>query len=345
MRNKAKVTNIRDIARQAGVSVATVSRVLTKPEVVRPATIEKVKRTIAALDYSPNAVASSLRRRRSENIIVVVPDIHNPFYSGVVQGIENIAHDNGYKVLLGETQHNQERLDRYTSMIAGRGADGLILLGSLLPTVVRDSVTAGRESPIPLVLACERFDGLLSPSVEIDNIAASRLATQHLIDQGHRRIATITGPNGNSLSIDRLQGYRTALRDAKIAFDRKLVAEGNFSIISGYTAMQRLLSLQQRPTAVFCTNDEMAIGAQKAAREAGLKMPQQMSIVGFDNVRFAEYAVPPLTTISQPTIEIGETAMRLMIRVLSASVMAGERAVLPHALVVRSSTAKARPPA
>lgn len=335
-----KVTNIRDIAKLAGVSVATVSRALTKPEVVRPATIEKVKRTIAALDYSPNAVASSLRRQRSDNIIVVVPNIHNPFYSGIVQGIENIAHDNGYKILLGETQDNQERLDRYTAMIASRGADGLILLGSLLPTVVRESIGGGKESPVPLVLACERFDGLLSPSVEIDNVAASRLATEHLLGQGHQRIGTISGPAANTLSVDRLQGYRAALRKSQIRFDRQLVVEGDFSIRSGYQAMLQLLALNPPPSAVVCANDEMAIGAQKAARELGLDMPEDLAVVGFDDIRFAQYAVPPLTTIAQPTIEIGETAMRLMIRVLTSSVAPGERVVLPHELIVRESTGR-----
>ncbi|KQX25013.1 MULTISPECIES: LacI family DNA-binding transcriptional regulator [unclassified Sphingomonas] len=334
------MTNIRDIAKLAGVSVATVSRALTKPEVVRPATIEKVKRTIAALDYSPNAVASSLRRQRSDNIIVVVPNIHNPFYSGIVQGIENIAHDNGYKILLGETQDNQDRLDRYTAMIASRGADGLVLLGSLLPTVVRESINAGKESPVPLVLACERFDGLLSPSVEIDNVAASRLATEHLLGQGHERIGTISGPSANTLSVDRLQGYRAALRKSQIRFDRQLVVEGDFSIRSGYQAMLQLLALNPPPSAVVCANDEMAIGAQKAARELGLDMPEDLAVVGFDDIRFAQYAVPPLTTIAQPTIEIGETAMRLMIRVLTASVAPGERVVLPHELIVRESTGR-----
>lgn len=332
------MTNIRDIARLAGVSVATVSRALAKPNVVRPATIEKVMRTIEALDYSPNAVASSLRRQRSDNIIVVVPNIHNPFFSGVVQGIENIAHDNGYKILLGETQDNQERLDRYTAMIASRGADGLILLGSLLPSVVQDSLADGKPSPIPIVLACERFEGLMSPTVEIDNIAASRLATEHLLELGHARVATITGPAGNSLSIDRLQGYRSALRRHRIRFDRALVVEGDFSIGSGYEGMTALLQRSPRPTAVFCANDEMAIGAQKAVRDAGLTMPGDVAVAGFDDIRFAQFAAPPLTTIAQPTVEIGETAMRLMIRALSATAVPGERIILPHQLIVRAST-------
>jgi len=332
------VANIRDIARLAGVSVATVSRALAKPNIVRPATIEKVKSAIAALDYSPNVVASSLRRQRSDTIIVVVPNIHNPFYSGVVQGIENIAHDNGYRILLGETQDNQDRLDRYTAMIASRGADGLILLGSLLPSVVRDSLAEGRDSSIPLVLACERFDGLKSPTVEIDNVAASRLAIEHLLEQGHRRIATITGPARNNLTVDRLLGYRDALKAASIRFDRKLVVEGDFSIKSGYDAMTHLLTLDKRPTAVFCANDEMAIGVQKALWDADVAIPDEIAVVGFDNLRFAQYAVPSLTTIMQPTVEIGETAMKLMIGVLTAHIAAGERVVVPHQLVVRAST-------
>ncbi|HKX77068.1 MAG TPA: LacI family DNA-binding transcriptional regulator [Novosphingobium sp.] len=332
------MTNIRDIARLAGVSVATVSRALAKPEVVRPATIKKVKQAITQLGYSPNLVASSLRRQRSDTIIVVVPDIHNPFYSGVVQGIENIAHDNGYKILLGETQNNQERLDHYTAMLTSKGADGLILLGSRLPTIVQDSLAEDREPPIPLVLACERFDGLSSPSVEIDNVAASRLATEHLIELGHRRIATISGPKDNPLSGDRLQGYRAALKAAHIRFDRNLVVEGDFSIRSGYAAMTRLMAQDVRPTALFCANDEMAIGAQKAAREAGLKLPADLAMAGFDDIRFAEYAEPPLTTIAQPTVEIGEVAMRLMMGVLNGTAARGARIILPHELIKRASS-------
>ena len=336
------MTTIRDIAKFAGVSVATVSRALAKPELVRPKTIEKVKEATRALGYSPNLVASNLRRQRSDTVIVIVPQIQNPFFSRIIQGIENIAHDNGMKVLLGETQERLDRLDHYASMIAQKAADGLILLGSLLPSAISDSIASGTDPGLPLVLACERFEGLASPSVAIDNVAAGALATRHLTEQRRKRIATITGPADNTLCQDRLRGYREALEAAKLPLNPDLVVEGDFSIGSGYVAMGRLLEGPLLPDAVFCANDEMAIGAQKRIREAGLSMPQDIAIVGFDDIRFASYAVPPLTTIRQPTRSIGEVAMKLLLGLFDGTMANGEHVILEHELVIRESTSIAR---
>jgi LacI family transcriptional regulator, repressor for deo operon, udp, cdd, tsx, nupC, and nupG len=334
------VANIKDIAKMAGVSVATVSRALSQPGVVKESTIKKVEAAIRKLDYKPNAMAAGLRRQKSDNIIVVVPNIHNPFYSGVVQGIENIAHGNGYKVLLGETQDNQARLDRYTEMVHRKQADGLILLGSLLPSDVKASLRNGRDASIPLVLACEYFKGLDSPNVQIDNLKAAALAVEHLLKLGHARIAKITGPAGNPLSRDRLNGYKSALKDAKLAFNPKLVVDGDFTVSSGYEAMKNLLKQTPKPTAVFCSNDEMAIGALKAIKEKGLRVPEDISVVGFDNLRFAEYCSPALTTIAQPNVQIGEVAMQLMMDLLDDGPKKTKPIVLPHSLIVRESTAR-----
>ncbi len=332
------MANIRDIALAAGVSVATVSRVLTKPDVVKKSTTDKVRAAIAALDYKPNAVASSLRRQRSDNIVVVVPHIDNPFYSGVIQGIENIAHDNRFKVLLGETQDRQDRLDHYAEMLLGKVADGLILLGSRLPTIVQEAIARDEPSPVPLVLACERFEGLSSPSVEIDNRAASAAAPRHLIERGHKRIATITGPLDNTLGRDRLSGYRDALTAAKIAIDETLIVEGDFTIGSGFHAARRLMKRKNPPTAIFCASDEMAIGGIKAATDMGLRVPDDIAMTGFDDLRFAAYCTPTLTTVAQPTVEIGEVAMRLMMGLLADEASEPEHIVLPYQLVIRDSS-------
>lgn len=333
------VATIRDIAKRAGVSVATVSRTLSHPDTVRPATRERVVLAIDEMKYSPNAIARQLRRRRNETVIVIVPQIANPFFSGIVQSIENVAMELGYRVLLGETQGNQERLDHYADMVLTRVADGLILLGSLLPGVVRSSMAAGQATSIPLVLACERFEGLDCPTVSIDNVAAGQLAVRHLVEQGCKRVATITGPLDNTLSQDRLQGYRGALSAAGLTLVPEWVVEGDFSIDSGRAAMERLLDATSVPDGVFCANDEMAIGAQQAIRARGLTIPGDIALVGFDDLRFGAFAAPPLTTIRQPTTELGEIAMRLLDAVLHEREIAVRTVVLPHQLIERESTA------
>ena len=331
------MANIRDIAKLAGVSTATVSRTLATPEVVMPETRAKVEAAVRELDYRPNALASNLRKRRTQNIVVVVPYIHNPFFSGVVQGIEHVAHGHGHKVLLGESQNNQQRLDTYADMLESKEADGLILLGALLPTSIARAVDAGEVPAVPIVMACEYFPGLRAPNVRIDNVAAAAAATEHLVQLGHKRVAMITGPSGNPLVKDRVKGYRLQMAKAGLTVPADYVARGDFSVESGYHAMQRLLALTHKPTAVFCANDEMAMGAIRAAREAGRRVPLDLSVVGFDDIRFAEYFDPPLTTIRQPHREIGETAMRLILDVF-AKRNALTSVVLPHALVVRGST-------
>jgi len=311
---------------------------LREPGAVRPEKREKVNLAIAEMKYVPNAIAQQLRRPRHEAIIVIVPEIANPFFSGIVQSIENVAHDLGYRVLIGETQGKQERLDYYAEMVTSRVADGLILLGSLLPTVVRASMEAGRPLPIPLVLACERFDGLDCPSVAIDNVAAAALAVRHLVEAGRKHIATITGPMGNSLCEDRLLGYRKAMETAGLEAKQGWVVEGDFSVESGHAAMLGLLAGQDRPDAVFCANDEMAIGAQQAIAESGLNVPGDIAVVGFDDLRFGAFASPPLTTIRQPTTELGETAMRMIDATLHKKALEQQTVVLLHQLVVRRSS-------
>lgn len=333
------MVTIRDIAKRAGVSVATVSRTLREPDAVRPVRRERVQQAIEEMNYTPDAIARQLRSRTHDTIIVIVPEIANPFFSGIVQSIENIAHDLGYRVLIGETQGKQERLDHYADMVQTRVADGLILLGSLLPRIVTAALEAGRkQSPIPLVLACEHYDGLECPKVVIDNVAAAAMAVRHLVERGRRRIATITGPLDNPLTIDRLKGYHDALAEAGLPPRQDWIGEGDFSIESGYRAMQRMLETGQIPDGVFCAGDEMAIGAMHAIREYGLIIPRAIAVVGFDDLRFGAFAAPPLTTIRQPTNDLGETAMRMMDAVLHKRPLEQLKIILPHTLVLREST-------
>lgn len=331
------VANIRDIAKLAGVSTATVSRALSSPELVKPGTRARVEAAVRRLHYTPNAVASSLRRRKTENIVVIVPDIHNPFFSGIVQGIEHIAHLNDHKVLLGESQDNQQRIDRYADMLDRREADGLILLGARLPTSVALAIASSAAPRLPIVTACEYVVGLRAPNVRIDNVAAAADATEHLLKLGHRLIATITGPISNPIVKDRLKGFRQRMMRSNAALSSTYIARGDFGLDSGYRAMKGLLALTRPPSAVFCANDEMAIGAIRAIKESGRRVPQDISVVGFDDIRFAEYFDPPLTTIRQPQREIGETAMRLILGLFEKR-SGPTSVILPHTLVVRGST-------
>jgi LacI family repressor for deo operon, udp, cdd, tsx, nupC, and nupG len=324
------MADIRTVAAAAGVSIATVSRVLKTPEVVTKATRDKVMAAVEATGYRPNALASGLRRAKSDNIVVVVPFIQNPFFSGVIQGIEGVAFAEGYQVLLGESQNDQQRLDSYAAMLRSKTADGLILLGAALPSHLSEKT--------PLVLACEYFPDHRIPAIHIDNEAAAKEATEHLLSLGHRRIGKITGPLDNPLSRDRLAGYRAALAQAGIAYDEELVAEGSFDVESGHAAMTRLLDLKVPPSAVFSSSDEMAIGALKAAREHGKRVPDDLSLVGFDGIRFADFCDPPLTTVVQPNVEIGAAAARMMISILRGGAAAPDDIVLPAQLLIRQST-------
>lgn len=334
----AAVATISEIAARAGVSVATVSRTFSHPHLVRANTLAKVRAAIDEFGYRPNAIARNLRRQRTETVIVIVPQIQNTFFSDIIHGIEEVAHDRGYKVLLGETRGDQVRIDHYADLISTRTAEGLILLGSLLPTAVRRAVQEGTALPIPLVLACEPFAGLACPTVAIDNVAAAKTAVAHLAAQGCRRIAMISGPKGNTLSEDRLAGYRAGLAEAGLPHDPALEVQGDFSIDTGHTAMGTLLGMAERPDGLFCASDEMAMGAREAIRAEGLRVPQDIAIVGFDDIRFAAFMDPPLTTMRQPAKQIGQTAMRLMIDLLEGDPAACPRHVFASDLIVRQST-------
>lgn len=330
---------IYQVAKRAGVSTATVSRVLSRPAVVAPGTRDRVLRAVQALGYTPNAVASNLRRRRTSKLLVTVPDLSNPFFSLILQGIEDAAHRAGYSVLVGDTQHDERREEGYAGMLRRREADGLIFLGHRLPKEAAALVRSMAPRPAPVVNGCEFSPRLRIPSVHIDNAKASAEAMRHLYSLGHRRIGVVSGPLVSPLSRDRLSGA-TAQARASGADRTLIVVHGDFSIESGLAAGERLLGQKDPPTAVFCFNDEMAIGILRSARQRGVAVPRDVSVVGFDDIRFAEYSEPPLTTVAQPMREIGERAVRLLLDILEDGRLP-ESITLPHRLVLRASTGPA----
>lgn len=329
---------IYQVAKRAGVSTATVSRVLSRPDVVAAATRKKVLAAVQAMGYTPNSVASNLRRLRTSKLLVTVPDLSNPFFSLILQGIEDAAHRAGYSVLVGDTQHDEKREERYAGMLKRREADGLIFLGHRLPKEAAALVKAVAPAPAPVVNGCEFSPRLRIPSVHIDNARAAGEAMAHLYSLGHRRVGIVTGPLASPLSRDRLNGVTAQAR--AVGLERTLaVVHGDFSIESGVALGEKLLGKKDSPTAIFCFNDEMAIGVLNAARLHGLVVPRDLSVVGFDDIRFAQYSDPPLTTVAQPMREIGERTVRLLLDILDGR--APESITLPHRLVLRSTTAVA----
>lgn len=322
-----------DVAKKAGVSVATVSRALCKPETVKPETRKKVQVAIQELNYKPNMLARQFRTNETKTIMVVVPDIANPFFSRVLRGIESVAHKKGYQVLLGDTSNNIDQEQRYLEILKQRLADGMILLTARMD---KDSLLEISQD-YPVVLACEYIEGSDIPIVSIDNISSARKVTEHLIKLGHTRIAHITGPTNVILSRDRFKGYKQALETNDLSYEDVLVQEGDFTYESGFNQMSKLLALNNRPSAVFAANDEMAIGAIKAVKLQGLKVPEDIAIVGFDNIKVSSIFEPALTTISQPKFEMGNVAMELLLKILDGQEVKRKQFVLADELIIRES--------
>ena len=329
----SRAARITDVAAAAGVSVATISRALRSPDVVAPETLERVLTAIRDMGYTPNAQARNLRTSRAKMIIAIVPDIANPFFSEVIRGIERVAQQQGYSVLLGDTENNSKREETYAQMVASRQVDGaIILLPHISPSI--------RRAGAPIVNACEYVSDKTVTSVYSDNVGGARAAAEYLFALGHVSIGFIGGPPGSPLSVDRERGYVDALRSNGFSPDHKLMVAGDFSAESGVRATEALLARGLPITALVCANDEMALGALRAVRDRGLSVPADMSIIGFDDIRLARFIDPPLTTVAQPMQEIGREAMTLLIELLADPSTAARKRVLPTQLIIRGSTAK-----
>lgn len=327
-----RVRTVKEIAAAAEVSVATVSRALQRPELVSEGTRQRIQEVVKRFGYTPNALARNLRTSRTRLIVALLPDIANPFFSEVIRGIEQVAHENGYSVLLGETQSSLVREQAYADMVAARQADGIITMAHRVPSIPM-------EGRLPVVNACEYVKDKAISSVYIDNIAAASAAVGYLIALGHRDIAFVAGPATSPICVDREQGYRLALQRADIAMNPSLTVVGDFSIEAGERAVDLLLSQPSPFSAVFCSNDEMAIGAMRALAARGLRVPEDVSVVGFDDIRFSRYTTPALTTIAQPKNALGREAMSMMIELLNDPEVPARKRILSADLVVRGSTA------
>jgi LacI family transcriptional regulator, repressor for deo operon, udp, cdd, tsx, nupC, and nupG len=330
------MSSIREVARIAGVSVATVSRALSSPEKVSSEAIKKVQAAIEKVQYRPNMLARNFRSTRAYSIVVLVPDITNPFYSLVIRGIEDQAQQQGYAVLLGDTRDSASREQEYIKLVETRLSDGVIQFRPYSAAALTE-----QQKHLAYVSACgcESTPGV---SVRIDNVGAAKKMVDHLLSLGHRRIGVISGLKENPHSQDRLAGYKQSLAQAGIPFDEKLIAEGDFTMWSGLNAAHYFCKMSQRPTAIFCMNDEMAIGGIQTLKSYGIGVPDDISVTGFDDIPYARYWDPALTTIAQPAKEIGKTAIDTLLQLIEGETLSQREYILPYEFVIRNSTAPAK---
>jgi LacI family repressor for deo operon, udp, cdd, tsx, nupC, and nupG len=329
---------IKDVAAEAGVSIATVSHAFRNPGRVSDETRERVLAAARRAGYTPNRLGMSLRTARSGNIVVIIPDIADSHNARLITGIEAVAQEKGYSVLLGNTHGSKKREREYAAMTRSRQADGIILMSHRMPFLSDGGKLTVDELP-PMVNGCE-FTGYAGiPCVSIDDEQAAVDATEYLLELGHRKIAVITGDMATTSSRQRLRGFRKAITAAGLDADQVLVVHGDYTAEGGAAATRELLLRRDRPTAIFCFSDEMAIACMHVLREQGFEVPRDMSVVGFDDIEFARYANPPLTTISQPTEEIGACCARILFGLLDGETPERLDHVLSHELVVRESTA------
>ncbi|MBU3023248.1 LacI family DNA-binding transcriptional regulator [Aestuariibacter sp. A3R04] len=324
------MATIRDVSREAGLSIATVSRAISHPEMVSKASLVKVSKAIEKLQYKPNLSSQKFRKQRTYTIVVLVPNIANLFFTEVISGIEDAAAKHGYHVLLGDTRDNHQREKDFIALVESKQADGLIQLRPHLPGV-SDSFSHLKAVN---VAGCA---GTPYSSVRIDNKEAAEKAVGYLISQGHTRIGVITGLKDNSHTIERLQGYHNAMSAAGLVADPTWTIEGDFTLLSGWQGAQAFMRLKDKPTALFCMNDEMAIGAIKALKEKGVSIPDTLSVVGFDDLPFANYCDPALTTIRQPAMNMGVKAAEVLFQMIDGQAPQQSEYVLPFELIVRDS--------
>jgi LacI family transcriptional regulator len=294
---------------------------------------------MAELGFQPNALARSLRRKRTHTVGLIVPDSANPFFAEVSRGIEDTSFAAGYSVILCNSDGDPRRELLYIDLLSQKQVDGVLLVPAGSQA---DSTTSLQTRNIPLVVIDRDVPGAANDRAYIDNIAGGYQATRHLLELGHRRIGYIGGPPHLSPVPDRSAGYRRALEEAGIPIDTNLIFDGNFRDAGGYEGAHQLLALPDPPTAIFAGNDLMAIGALAAACERGVAVPDDLSVVGFDDIHLARYINPPLTTIAQPKYQLGVIAAELLFGRLRTPDLPPQRRLLQAELVIRSSTAICR---
>lgn len=325
---------IKDVAARAGVSIATVSRAFADPSVVSADLRERVADAARALKYRPSRIARNLRAGTSQTIGVVIPDLQNPFFTGVVRGLENVLLAAGYSLLLANSDEDPTRERHMLDTLRAEGVAGLIFV----------PINAGKssyrhllESQLPIVAVDRLPVDLRVDLVTVDNAAAACVAVQHLLERGHRRVGLLGGPSKHSTAVQRERGYLTALQLAGVPVRSELIIRGDFREQGGYDGMNVLLAAAQAPTAVFAANNLMTLGALRALHESGRDIPEDVALIGFDDMPWATSLNPPLTAVAQPDTEIGRTAAELLLGRIADPSRPVRHVVLEASLVVRAS--------
>jgi LacI family transcriptional regulator len=326
---------IRDIAREAGVSIATVSRVLNSPDIVSIPTRDAVREVIQRRHYVSHGAAMSLASRHSATLGLIIPTITNSIYASSTQAVQQVAQDAGYTLLLGVSNFSVDEEKRLVRRFLERRVDGLILTGEERSSETYDLI---ETNGVHCLVTWKLTEDRTRPCVSFDNYAAARMAMQHLFDLGHRRIGLICGRSDlNDRARERRRAYEDSLRALGIEPEANLIFERDFEFVEGRAAMHRMLMDQQRPSAVFCANDIQAIGALIECRDSGLRVPEDVSIIGFDDLPIAQYTLPRLTTIRVPAKRMGHLAATKLIDWIRRGA-APEREELSVELVVRGTT-------
>lgn len=333
------MATMKDVAEKAGVSTATVSRALMNPEKVSAQTRKRVQIAVQTVGYDPQPLARQVKRNETRNLLVMVPDICDPFYADMLRGIEETADEHGYLVLIADCAHQHPNKKSFGDLVIARQIDGMLLLGSDLPFAIDKSQ---QQNLPPMVMANEFVPELELATVHIDNLTAAYEAADYLFKLGHRRIACISGPANQTLCQYRVQGYIQALRRHGIAAEDALVIRGDISFQTGAAGLNTLISQINPPTAIFCHSDIIAFGALSQAKKIGLSVPQDLSLIGFDDLALANYCDPPLTTVAQPSYQIGRQAMLLLLQQVRQHQITNTSLLLDSKLIIRGTTATPR---
>lgn len=322
---------LNDVAKQSGVSTATVSRIINGQSGYTEKTRQKVLNIIQKIGYRPNAVARGLVKKRTNTIGVLLPSLSSRLASALLKGIESSAHKLDYSVIICDTESNGKRTIEYLDVLSEKQIDGIIITSEWLKEVYEEAIM---KMEIPVVLVLTTSSHLQIPYIKVDDYLASYQATEYLIEKGHRKIGMISGRKKDKLAgLPRIEGYKNAMSDHNLKFSESCITYGDFAYKSGMSCMEKLLERFPELTAVFAASDEMAVGALSCAYKRGIKVPDDLSIIGYDDTQDAEMAIPPLTTVHQPIYEMGKKAVAMLLSTKETV----ESVIMPHHIVERDS--------
>ncbi len=327
---------IYDVAREANVSMATVSRVVNGNPNVKPATRKKVLEVISRLGYRPNAVARGLASKKTTTVGVIIPDISSPFFAELARGIEDIATMYKYNIILSNSDQNKDKELHLLNTMLGKQVDGIVFMSG---NITKEHVEEFEKSPVPIVLAGSIEETGQVPSVNIDYEQGAYDAVSSFVEKGHKKIAFVIGPLHEPINEKKnLNGYKRALEEAGIEYNEELIVEGDYTYDSGIEALEKLLELENKPTAIYVGSDEMALGVIHGAEDKGYQIPEDFEVISSDNTRLALMVRPQLTSVVQPLYDIGAVAMRLLTKLMNKEKVSEHTVILPHRIEQRRST-------